>query len=101
MPPAAPPPTARPRRTHPQIFADIAASEILDKELSKALSAFQKSRSIKATGRIDAATVTALNQRADGNKLQKLVLNMERVRWLPRELGPRHILVNQAAFELG
>ena len=84
----------------PQIFAEIAASEILDKELSKALLAFQKAQSIKATGRIDAATVTALNQRADGNKLQKLILNMERVRWLPRALGQRHILVNQAAFEL-
>jgi murein L,D-transpeptidase YcbB/YkuD len=25
---------------------------------------------------------------------------MERLRWLPRELGERHVLVNQAAFEL-
>jgi murein L,D-transpeptidase YcbB/YkuD len=84
----------------PQVFAEIAASEILDKELSKALQVFQKSQAIKTTGRIDAATVTALNQRPDGNKLSKLILNMERLRWLPRELGARHILVNQAAFEL-
>ncbi len=84
----------------PQVFAEIAASEILDKELSRALSAFQKARSIKVTGRIDPATVTALNQRPDGNKMQKLLLNMERVRWMPRELGRRHVFVNQAAFDL-
>ena len=29
----------------------------------------------------------------------KLVNNMERLRWLPRELGARHVFVNQAAFE--
>ncbi len=84
----------------PKVFAEIAASEVLDKDLSRAIAAFQKSRSIKVTGRIDSTTITALNQRPDGNKMQKLLLNMERVRWLPRELGLRHILVNQAAFEL-
>jgi murein L,D-transpeptidase YcbB/YkuD len=88
------------RAEAPEAFAEIAASEILDGQLSKALLAFQKSQSIKATGRIDSATVNALNQRPDGNKLQKLLLNMERLRWLPRELGDRHIFVNQAAFEL-
>jgi murein L,D-transpeptidase YcbB/YkuD len=36
----------------------------------------------------------------DPNALAKLVLNMERTRWLPRELGQRHVFVNQAAFEL-
>jgi murein L,D-transpeptidase YcbB/YkuD len=30
----------------------------------------------------------------------KLILNMERMRWLPRDLGRRHILVNEAASEL-
>jgi murein L,D-transpeptidase YcbB/YkuD len=37
---------------------------------------------------------------SDEDVLAKLVLNMERIRWLPRELGQRHIFVNQAAFEL-
>jgi L,D-transpeptidase YcbB len=80
---------------------DASAHEMkLDKELSKALKAFQSDSSIKQTGQIDKATVDALNSRSDERNIEKLVLNMERLRWLPRDLGNRHIFVNQAAFEL-
>jgi murein L,D-transpeptidase YcbB/YkuD len=77
-----------------------AHEETLDKDLSKALKAFQGHKKIKKTGWIDKATVAALNEKPDLNKVQTLVMNMERVRWLPRELGERHVFVNQAAFEL-
>ncbi|MEO0327335.1 MAG: L,D-transpeptidase family protein [Pseudomonadota bacterium] len=33
-------------------------------------------------------------------KGRQIVTNMERWRWLPRSLGKRHVLVNQAAFEM-
>ena len=77
-----------------------AHEETLDKELAKALKAFQAENKIKKTGWIDRATVEKLNSKPDQDNAQKLVMNMERVRWLPRELGERHVLVNQAAFEL-
>ena len=32
--------------------------------------------------------------------MARLLDNMERLRWLPRDLGERHIFVNQAAFQL-
>jgi L,D-transpeptidase YcbB len=73
---------------------------VLDKELSKALKAFQQESGIKQTGSIDEATVDALNGPSKEQHLAKLILNMERLRWLPRELGSRHIFVNEAAFEL-
>jgi L,D-transpeptidase YcbB len=73
---------------------------VLDKELSKALKAFQEERGIKQTGSIDEATVDALNTPAIEQNVAKLVLSMERMRWLPRQLGDRYILVNQPAFEL-
>jgi murein L,D-transpeptidase YcbB/YkuD len=72
----------------------------LDRELSKALKTFQANNRIKQTGRLDKATVEALNTRSDDRLIRKLVMNMERVRWLPRDPGKRHIFVNQAAFEL-
>ena len=31
---------------------------------------------------------------------RKIIVNMERWRWLPRDLGKRHVMVNQAAFEV-
>ncbi|MDJ0613131.1 MAG: L,D-transpeptidase family protein [Rhizobiaceae bacterium] len=37
---------------------------------------------------------------AKGAKARQIIVNMERWRWLPRDLGKRHVLVNQAAFEL-
>ena len=33
-------------------------------------------------------------------KRRKIIVNMERWRWLPRDMGKRHVLVNQAAFEV-
>jgi murein L,D-transpeptidase YcbB/YkuD len=80
---------------------DIKAhEETLDEELAKSLKAFQAENKIKKTGWIDRATVEKLNSKPDQDNAKKLVMNMERVRWLPRELGERHVLVNQAAFEL-
>ena len=35
-----------------------------------------------------------------GKQAKKIILNMERWRWLPRDLGKRHVMVNQAAFEM-
>lgn len=36
----------------------------------------------------------------DGATRRKIVVNMERWRWLPRDLGPNHILVNTAGYAL-
>jgi murein L,D-transpeptidase YcbB/YkuD len=84
------------------LSADNAISsdeELLDKTLSKALKAFQKANKIKQTGTLDAATVKAFNSDHRSDERSKLISNMERLRWLPKNLGKRHVIVNQAAFE--
>ncbi len=45
------------------------------------------------------ATREALNVPVEA-RIQQLRLNLERWRWLPQDLGTRHILVNIAGFEL-
>jgi len=80
--------------------ADEVLARTLDRKLSAALKAFQASRKLKQTGRLDKATIEALNARSDQRNIQKLAMNMERMRWLPRDLGKRYIFVNQASFEL-
>jgi L,D-transpeptidase YcbB len=74
--------------------------DILDKALSVALKSFQKSNGIKATGSLDKSTELVLNTDARKRQRDKLLVNMERIRWLPKDLGQRHVFVNQAGFEV-
>lgn len=73
---------------------------VMDKELSLALKRFQKSVKLKATGVLDNAAVKALNADRSAEIRRKLAINMERMRWLPRDLGQRHVFVNQAAYDV-
>ena len=72
----------------------------LDKALSKALKAYQKQAGIKQTGALDKATLAALNTNEAAARVDSLIINMERLRWLPRDLGDRYVMANQPAFEL-
>ncbi len=73
-----------------------------DTPLSEAVRAFQRERRIPASGRLDARTIAALqgNRPASAFVLADIVANMERWRWLPRDLGERHIFVNLPEFTL-
>jgi L,D-transpeptidase YcbB len=73
---------------------------VLDADLAKVLKKFQTANKIKGTGNLDAATVKALNLDRSKANLDRLVVNMERLRWLPKSLGARHIFVNQPAYEV-
>ncbi len=73
---------------------------LLDKGLAAALKQFQKSAKIKVTGTLENSTVNALNHHGDRRNLRRLVYNMERLRWLPKNLGRRNVFVNQAAFQV-
>jgi murein L,D-transpeptidase YcbB/YkuD len=75
-------------------------SNKLDTELSTALKKFQKSVKLRQTGRLDLATVKNLNGDTSQRDIQRLVYNMERLRWLPKNLGKRFVFVNQPAFEV-
>jgi murein L,D-transpeptidase YcbB/YkuD len=73
---------------------------LLDDSLSERLKTFQSDARIKPTGMLDAATILALNSRTGSPGIARLVYNMERLRWLPKALGERHVFVNQAAYML-
>jgi len=65
-----------------------------------ALKAFQKSAGLSVDGMAGRRTIAALNGKTMVNRADQLALNMERLRWLPRNLGSRYIFVNQPAFEM-
>jgi murein L,D-transpeptidase YcbB/YkuD len=71
-----------------------------DERLASAVAAFQKERGLKASGVLDKDTVAALSGPSPAKLEADLIANMERWRWLPTELGERHILVNIPEFRL-
>ena len=73
-----------------------------DAALADAVRAFQRERRLPANGRLDPRTVSALqgNRPAGAFALADIVANMERWRWLPQDLGARHIFVNVPEFAL-
>ena len=65
-----------------------------------AVKAFQKSAGLSPDGIAGSLTISALNGKKPVNRANQLALNMERLRWLPRNLGTRYILVNQPAYKM-
>ena len=73
---------------------------IYDDVMLVAVKKYQKSKGLRADGIIGGRTFSSFNRRKNVNKRNRLVLNMERMRWMPRHFGSRHVFVNQAAFQL-
>ncbi|MFM8746922.1 MAG: murein L,D-transpeptidase [Aestuariivirga sp.] len=72
---------------------------LLDEPLSEELRRFQQAAGIKMTGAFGPQTLGALNKGSSASNIDRLRDNMERLRWLPRELGRKYVFVNQPAFE--
>ena len=58
-----------------------------DADVATAVRKFQASSDLKASGVLDDATVRAMNAPKRGRQIDTLLVNMERWRWLPRQLG--------------
>ena len=68
-------------------------------ELVAAVKDFQKQSGLNNEGIIGRLTLGALNGKSDTEKINKIILSMERLRWLPQNLKSKYIFVNQAFFE--
>lgn len=73
--------------------------DLFDDGLKEVVMHFQTRHGLDADGVAGPATLGALNVSAD-ERVRQIAINLERWRWLPRNLGRRHVLVNQAGFEL-
>lgn len=81
-------------------IVDADKEELLDKKLSRAVKKFQEAKRISQTGNLDDATVKALSGPDPEQMRETVITNLERLRWLPKDLGRRHVFVNQAGFRV-
>jgi murein L,D-transpeptidase YcbB/YkuD len=70
-----------------------------DTALFEAVKKFQGRHGLEAKGLLGKQTVTAMNVKP-AERQRQIILNMERWRWMPDQLGEEHFLVNIAGFEL-
>jgi murein L,D-transpeptidase YcbB/YkuD len=73
--------------------------EFFDRAVKHAVERFQVRHGLHMDGVVGPATRAMMNIPVT-ERIEKLKLNMERWRWLPRQLGQRFIMVNTAGFEL-
>jgi len=74
-------------------------AQTYDSQLVIAVQRFQSRHGLEAKGNIGGQTIQAMNMPAS-ERVKQIMLNMERWRWMPDNLGDDHIIVNIAAFEL-
>lgn len=73
--------------------------DLYDRQLELAVRAFQARHGLLVDGIVGRRTRAALNTSAS-ERVQQLIANLERLRWLPADLGERHLRVNIPDYSL-
>ena len=94
----------------PQLRAKLGITENpddtkYDAKVAAAVRKFQEAVDIKPTGVLDDRTVRALNSPKRDRQIDTVIVNMERLRWLPRRLGApalndAYVILNVPDFTL-
>jgi murein L,D-transpeptidase YcbB/YkuD len=72
---------------------------IYSDDLSEAVKRFQRRHGLEDDGIVGKNTFFQLNIPVDA-RIRKIALSMERLRWMPEDLGKHYILVNIAGYDL-
>jgi murein L,D-transpeptidase YcbB/YkuD len=75
------------------------STAVFTDSLAIAVKRFQHRMGLAENGKIDANTATELN-RPVSFRIRQIMLNMERLRWVPDEIEPNMLLVNIPEFKL-
>lgn len=78
-------------------YMTTSATQTYDSDIQKAVQKFQLEHGLEADGVAGKITVDQINVSAQG-RLKSVIVAMERERWLRRDRGSRHVLVNLTDF---
>ncbi|HET8753844.1 MAG TPA: peptidoglycan-binding protein, partial [Salinimicrobium sp.] len=77
----------------------IPQDNLYDEKLTSAVTKFQDKSGLAEDGVLGNSTIQLLNMDNE-DKYNKILLNLERWRWFPRDLGKHYILINIPDFKL-
>ncbi|BCG73450.1 L,D-transpeptidase [Mesorhizobium sp. 113-1-2] len=84
--------------TYGELLSRLAASEVYVPELVPLIKAVQVKEGMKGDGVIGPRTVALLAGTSKADKLLKVQVALEELRWLPSDLGSPRVFINQPAF---
>ncbi len=76
-----------------------AAADLYDEPLAAIVKSYQETKGLTVDGVIGAKTTQSLNTTID-ERIEQIVANLERRRWLPEDLGKRYVLVNAGDYSM-
>ena len=81
-----------------EMLATFGKSEIYSPELVPVVKAVQKRAGLKPDGVVGPRTVATLAGTPKAERIEKVVIALEQLRWLPSDLGSPRVFINQPAF---
>lgn len=72
---------------------------LFTEDLAKAVANFQQRLGLPENGKLDAKTVTELNKTVEF-RIKQMMINLERLRWVPVEIEKDYLLVNIPEYKL-
>jgi len=78
---------------------DASGAAVYSTNLQEAVKRFQRRHGLTDDGIVSAPVIAEMNVPIE-RRISQITLNLERWRWLPRDLGERHILVNIPEYRL-
>ncbi|MDO3376991.1 L,D-transpeptidase family protein [Geoalkalibacter halelectricus] len=81
------------------VAPDAEYPQLYQGDIVAAVVRFQRRHGLSPDGAVGPKTLAELNRSVE-ERIRQMELNLERRRWLPEDLGSRHIIVNIADFSL-
>ena len=88
------------KEKHADVLAAYNGGDVYGSKLVALVRDFQREKGLNGDGVIGRNTIQAMKQSTPADRIKKLTLAMERLRWLPRQLGKRYVLLNEPAYQV-